>query len=276
MLVRHLRPLLRHKRISSVEVRRLRILRPILANTFRRTLIGARIVTLRRRGKYLLFEIQPRAQKRPRIMLGHLGMTGRMYLLPKNAPLPKHAAVVLGFGDERFIFEDTRYFGRLTFDAAAIQDLGPEPLSADFNIGDFGARLARSVQPVKVKLLDQSLVAGIGNIYACEALFRARISPGVPANRLNAERVLRLWRSIRTTLTAAIQFGSTVPLDYARTGKHGDLFYYGQTSEHAGNHEERLWVYDREGQPCRKCRTKITRIVQAARSTFYCPRCQRA
>jgi len=259
-----------------VEVRRARVLRPTRVSTFKRTLRGARIATLSRRGKYLLFEFQPSGQKNTRILIGHLGMTGRMYLLPKNGSLPKHAAVVFGLGDERFIFEDTRYFGRLTLDAAPIEGLGPEPLNSEFTVESFIAHLARSAQPIKVKLLDQSLVAGLGNIYASEALFLARISPRTAAKRLNHESVKDLWRAIRRTLTDAIEFGSTVPLDYEGVEERTALFYYGVKSETSRHYEERLWVYDREGQPCRRCGTKIRRIVQAARSTFFCPKCQRS
>jgi formamidopyrimidine-DNA glycosylase len=198
-----------------------------------------------------------------------------MYLLSKDSPLPKHAAVVLGLGEEQFVFEDTRYFGRLTLDTEAIEGLGPEPLSVEFSVERFGAALARSAQAVKVKLLDQSLVAGIGNIYASEALFRAGISPRTPARRLRTELVERLWCAVRETLGEAIEFGSTVPLNYAGVGERSGLFYYGDTAENPDHYEERLRVYDREDQPCWQCGSKIKRTVQAARSTFYCPKCQR-
>ena len=104
-------------------------------------------------------------------------MTGRMYLLPAKARLPRHAAVVLDLGRENFIFEDTRYFGRLTLDSSALARLGPEPLGAEFTAERFAEALGRSRQAIKVKLLDQSLLAGVGNIYASEALFRAGIAP---------------------------------------------------------------------------------------------------
>jgi formamidopyrimidine-DNA glycosylase len=275
VLVRHLEPLLRNRTIASVQVRRTRILRPTAPAAFKRILHGATFSNLSRRGKYLLFEIQLRGQTRRRLLVGHLGMTGRMYLLPKDRALPKHAAVVLSLGEELFVFEDTRYFGRLTLDSRALEHLGPEPLSQEFSPERFGEALARSAQPTKVKLLDQSLVAGIGNIYASEALFRAGISPRTPARRLSAELVQRLWSAVRETLAEAIEFGSTVPLDYAGVGERERLFYYGRAPESTGFYEERLRVYDRADQPCAKCGSKIKRIVQAARSTFYCPKCQR-
>jgi formamidopyrimidine-DNA glycosylase len=229
---------------------------------------------VKRRGKYLLFEIQPRRKTEPRLLIGHLGMTGRMYVTRRTDPLPKHAAVVLRLGDEQLVFEDTRYFGRLTLDTSAVEALGPEPLSDGFTVKTFAAGLSRSAQLIKVKLLDQSLVAGLGNIYASEALFRARISPGMPACRLTDASVRRLWRAIRETLSTAIQFGSTVPLNYSGNRNESALFYYGVASEKAGSYEERLRVYDRQGLACIRCGAKIRRIVQAARSTFFCPKCQ--
>src|SRR5947209_3747746 len=166
-------------------------------------------------------------QRESRLLVGHLGMTGRMYLLEDDKPLPKHAAVVFQLKAHRFVFEDTRYFGRLTLETAGIEALGPEPLSADFALKPFREELARSAQPIKVKLLDQSIVAGIGNIYASEALFRARISPRLAAQRLDLAQVKRLRISIRETLNRAITFGSTVPLDYAGENDRDRLFYYG-------------------------------------------------
>jgi len=274
ILVRHLSPLLRNKIISSVHVRRERVLRPTTPSALSRALRGARFGAVKRRGKYLLFEIQPRRKTEPFLLVGHLGMTGRMYVTRATDPLPKHAAVVLRLGEEQFIFEDTRYFGRLTLDTSSIEALGPEPLSDQFTVNGFAASLGRSAQPIKVKLLDQSLVAGLGNIYASEALFRARVSPRMPACRLTKASVCRLWRAIRETLRTAIQFGSTVPLNYAGNRNESALFYYGIASEKAGPYEERLRVYDRQGLACIRCRGKIRRIVQAARSTFYCPSCQ--
>lgn len=239
-----------------------------------RRLSGARFVNLTRRGKYLLFELTTGRSRQSITLVGHLGMTGRMYLLPKKAALPKHAAVVLGLGAEDFVFEDTRYFGRLTFDATGIGGLGPEPLSEEFTIESFAESLQSSAQPIKVKLLDQSVVAGVGNIYASEALFRAKVSPRLAARRLSGAQVGRLREAIRETLSEAIELGSTVPLDYSGDGARDGLFYFGSAPGAPDFYEERLRVYDREGKACVKCGTAIKRIVQAARSTFYCPKCQ--
>ena len=208
-------------------------------------------------------------------LLGHLGMTGRMFLAGRNEPLPKHAAVVFDLGAKNFIYEDTRYFGRLTLDISAVAKLGPEPLDESFSPEFFARSLKNSRQPVKVKLLDQSLVAGVGNIYASEALFRAGISPRRAANKLTAAQIKKLWRSIREVLMEAIDCGSTIPLNFS-AGKSDELFYFGQAAGAPDYYEEKLRVYDRAGRPCVKCGSQIRRIVQGARSTFYCVRCQKS
>ncbi len=275
VLVRHLRPLLRGKIIRGVEVRRAKVLSPTAPRQFRRVLIGAKFTGLSRRGKYLLFKLHSQSAAPPVTLLGHLGMTGRMFLAKTNVRPPKHAAVILDLGSENFIYEDPRYFGRLTLDTTAIERLGPEPLSDDFQPAKFREALKRSRQTIKIKLLDQTLVAGIGNIYASETLFRARLLPRLAANRLTAAQVKRLWRAIRGVLAEAIAGGSTVPLNFG-AGKTDGHFYFGRAPGAPDFYAERLRVYDRAGKPCPRCRRPIRRIMQAARSTFYCPHCQKA
>lgn len=274
VLVRHLARALRNRSIRQVQVRRPRVLRPTSSRRFEQVLRGATFRGLSRRGKYLVFVLRAARERGPVILLGHLGMTGRMYLQPVGTPLPRHAAVVFNLGRENFVFEDTRYFGRLTLDAGAIGRLGPEPLDGGFTVEAFARALKRSAQSIKVKLLDQGLVAGIGNIYASEALFRAGISPRMASRRLQPVHVRRLWRAIRATLAEAIEGGSTVPLNQAGTGKRDGLFYFGRAAGAPDRYEERLRVYDREGQACPDCGGGIKRLVQAARSTYFCPRCQ--
>jgi formamidopyrimidine-DNA glycosylase len=271
VLRRHLAGPIRNKVIRNVEVRRARVLRPTPVQTFVRTLTGGKFTGLTRRGKYLLFSLET---KKPLLMLGHLGMSGRMYLLPKRAPLPKHAAVILDLGKEQFVFEDTRYFGRLTLDTSPIARLGPEPLENTRMPEEFAEGLSRSNQSIKVKLLDQTLVAGLGNIYASEVLFRTKLSPKLPARKLKAKQVAQLWESIREVLTQAIDSGSTVPLNFSGTGNRDGLFYFGRSPDAPDFYEERLQVYDRAGKPCLRCGTGIRRLVQANRSTYFCPRCQ--
>jgi len=275
VLARHLRPLIRGRTVRGVTIRRAKVLRPTSPQKLRQALLGARFAGLSRRGKYLLFQLRVRSGDQRVTLLGHLGMTGRIFLTRKKRRLPKHAAVVLDLGHVNLVYEDTRYFGRMTLDTAAVDRLGPEPLAADFNQADFARSLKRSQQAIKIKLLDQTLVAGIGNIYASEALFRAGISPRRPARDLTAAQVVRLWRAIREVLREAIACGSTVPLNLGGSRSDG-LFYFGRAPDAPDYYEERLRVYARAGQRCPNCGSSIRRIIQAARSTFYCPSCQRA
>lgn len=250
MVVRKLRPRIAGKTVQNVSARRLRVIAPTSERQLVRALKGARFVSVTRRGKYLVFKL--RRGKASFTLLGHLGMSGDMYVAPREQPEPKHAAVVLSLGREKLIYEDTRYFGRFTLDTRPLEYLGPEPLGTDFELEAFAKALRRSSQAIKVKLLDQCLVAGLGNIYASEALFHARIHPRVPARKLSDEQIARLWKAIPKVLRHAIRHGTT----------RGDG-YIG-----------RLAVYDRRGKPCRVCKTAIRRIVQGARSTYFCAKCQ--
>ena len=275
ILARHLRPLLKGKTIRAVEIRRAKVLLPTAPAKFQKELRGAKFLGLQRRGKYLLFELRRPADRRKFFLVGHLGMTGRMYLAPKTAPLPKHAAVVLRLGARNFIYEDTRYFGRLTLAVSAVEKLGPEPGDEKFTAQHFHNSLKSSRQPVKVKLLDQSLIAGVGNIYASEALFRAGISPRRAANKISASAAKKLLSAVRAVLQEAIDGGSTIPLDFSGGKKTDGLFYFGRAATAPDYYVERLRVYDRAGKPCAKCQRPIRRIIQAARSTFFCGDCQK-
>jgi len=275
VLARHLKPLLQNQMICGVSVRRARVLRPTSVAGLRQALVGCKFVNLTRRGKYLLYTLRRAGSRRTFPLLGHLGMTGRMYLLPASVALPKHTAVVLRLTRGQFVFEDTRYFGRLTLDTKAVSTLGPEPLDERFTARDLRNALRRSGQPLKVKLLDQSVIAGLGNIYASETLFRARLSPRRRANQLSPEQAQRLWRSLRQVLREAIARGSTVRLHWGPGNGQDSLFYYGAAEAESDYDRESLRVYDRAGQPCFRCGAAIRRIVQGSRSTYYCPRCQR-
>jgi formamidopyrimidine-DNA glycosylase len=275
VLIRHLRPLLSGRTIRGCRVIRPKVLRPTSPAGLIRTLTGARFLSVKRRGKCIVFQLQPPQKGRPFVVIGHLGMTGRMYLQPRGRTLPKHCAVVLNLGPENFIYEDTRYFGRFTLDDSMLKRLGPEPLGVAFTAKHLAGVLGRSRQAIKVRLLDQRLAAGIGNIYASEILFRAGISPSLAARRLVPRQIQRLWQAVRHVLAEAIVRGSTLPLSYAGGKKGNGLFYFGVAQDGPVPLVERLLVYDRRGLPCLKCKTPIQRIVQGARSTFFCPSCQK-
>ena len=273
VLTRHLSPALSGKTIRAVNIHRAKSTRPTSARVMRAKLVGAKFISVSRRAKYLLFQLKP-PRSDPFTLLGHLGMTGRMYVQPANAPLPKHAAVTFGLGRRTFVFEDTRYFGRLTLDLSPLETLGPEPLGDDFDGSILHAALRHSAQAIKSKLLDQKTLAGVGNIYASEALWRVGISPRKAARRLTRGQYADLAASIREVLAEAIACGSTVPLDFVGTARRDRLFYYGSATG-TQDFEERLRVYNRAEEPCDRCATPIRRITQAARSTYYCPQCQR-
>src|SRR5512141_824411 len=154
VLVRALRPVLANKRVRGVIVRREKSVRPGSVRQFKETLAGGTFKRVSRRGKYLLFELWRRGKPEPVIVIGHLGMTGRMYVQDRGTALPRHAAVILNLGRLDFVFEDIRYFGRMSLDASAIAKLGPEPLGADFSLEYFAQALRKSSQAVKIRLLD--------------------------------------------------------------------------------------------------------------------------
>lgn len=273
ILVRHLAPLMRGRTIQDIAVHRVKSVRPQSVRAFRNGILGSVIQGVRRRAKYLLFDLQ-HPTRGATLLLGHLGMTGRMYVQSARATLPKHAAVSLRLNRGVFVFEDTRYFGRMTLDSAPLQNLGPEPLTNAFDGEFLFAGLRRCGQPIKPKLLDQSFLAGVGNIYASEALWRAGVSPRKLARRLTRLQCERLAGAIRTVMAAAIEGGSTIPLDFAGHREGDGLYYYGSVSD-GSDYEENFNVYDREDESCERCGGRIRRIVQAARSTFFCPGCQR-
>ena len=234
---------------------------------------GARIEGFRRRAKYILMRLDSGLS-----VLIHLGMSGRMVLtrVGSNAPPPPHEHLTLQTDDGwRVGFVDPRRFGSVDLVATAAEDehrllkgLGPEPLDPAFT----GAVLARAINgrrsSLKAALLDQRVVAGLGNIYVCEALFRARLSPRRMAATMPGARAERLVAAIRATLADAIAAGGSSLRDYVQPD--GELGYF----QHAWK------VYGRTGLPCERCAGPpscpgVRRIVQSARSTFYCPRTQR-
>lgn len=262
------------KRIERAQVRRDGLRWPFPQGLAER-LSGARVLGLHRRSKYILVALSTEES-----LLIHLGMSGRMLISGaapgafhrNHAPLEKHDHVVLDMeGGSRITFNDARRFGAMDLVATAqlethplLAKLGPEPLGNTFDESYLVARLKGRATPIKSALLDQRLVAGLGNIYVCETLHRAGISPRRQAGRIAANRAATLVPIIRAVLSEAIAAGGSSLRDYRQTD--GELGYF----------QHSFQVYDREGQACAKpgCDGTILRIVQSGRSSFYCPRCQ--
>ena len=239
-------------------------------------LTGARVLALRRRSKYLLADLST-----GETLLIHLGMSGRMLIsgaalgvFHHNHPAPeKHDHVLLHIETgTRITFNDARRFGAMDLLPTATADahpllanLGPEPLGNAFNESYLKAQLNNRNTPVKSALLDQHVVAGLGNIYVCEVLHRARLNPTLKARDLTTPQTASLVPLIRSVLTEAIEAGGSSLRDYRQTD--GELGYF----------QHRFAVYGREGAPCLTpaCQGHIARIPQSGRSTFYCPACQR-
>jgi formamidopyrimidine-DNA glycosylase len=239
---------------------------------FARRLKGRRIERIGRRAKYILIYLDD-----GKVLICHLGMTGRMLLGKGEPELEIHDHVVFFVeGDITLRFNDARRFGFMDLTTAAklaehklLKGLGPEPLSPDFNGPRLAQALAGKRTPIKAALLDQRVVAGIGNIYASEALFRAGISPRRLARTVQGERAERLARAVTAVLEEAVAAGGSSLRDYVQAD--GELGYF----------QHRWQVYEREGRACPGCSCEIKttggirRIVQSGRASFYCPRRQR-
>ena len=248
-------------------------------------LTGARVTQLRRRSKYILADLD-----RGETLLIHLGMSGRMLIsgdpsdqrladkvpgkFVHDHPAPeKHDHVVFHMENgARITFNDPRRFGAMDLLETATAEshkllavLGPEPLGNDFHEAHLIAALKGKNSPIKSALLDQGIVSGLGNIYVCEALFRAGIAPTRKAGRISATRVATLVPIIRDVLAEAIEAGGSSLKDFRQAD--GELGYF----------QHNFDVYGREGDPCKtaNCPSVITRVVQSGRSSFYCPTCQR-
>ncbi len=268
------------RRITAVHVRR-RDLRIPLPENFAEALVGRTVVRLGRRAKYLVFELDDGT-----VLLAHLGMSGRMLIDRPDAGetgaigrdalaagAGAHEHVVFEVGNGTLIrFRDPRRFGLMALtrveDLAThklLAGLGPEPTGADFTGAVLGAALAGKRTPIKAALLDQRVVAGLGNIYVCESLFLAGISPRRLAASVQGARAARLADAIRRVLDEAIAAGGSTLRDHV--APNGEIGYF----------QHSFRVYDRQGVPCPGCTCGgvVRRIVQSGRSTFYCPRRQR-
>lgn len=250
-----------------------KLLRPGLApdttpREFARRLRGARIVEVGRRGKHILATLD-----NGETLITHLRMTGSFRLVRPRAALPKHTHALFHLEDgRRLAFTDQRHFGLMKLARVAelhaikeLRHLAPEPFSEEFTDVYLAGVFARTRRALKDVLLDQTKVTGLGNIYAAEALFVARVHPFVPASEFPRRRVARLRRAIVAVLGEAVAHGETLNVSLEDV----DASYYG------GGTAGRWRVYDREGEPCADCRAPISRIAHAGRSTYFCPRCQK-
>lgn len=245
---------------------------------FEARLAGARIETLSRRGKYILAPLSS-----GETLILHLGMSGRFTVegakpvetgafYHAEPPDPRHDHVVFvvrGAATSRIVYNDPRRFGFMDLvasgrleNSAHFARMGPEPLAPDFTAAVFNGALRVRTAPIKAVLLDQRVVAGVGNIYACEALFRARLSPKRHAASVSGRRGERLHAALYEVLVEAIEAGGSTLRDFAAA--NGSI----------GGFQQSFSVYDREGEPCPHCSAPVRRIVQGGRSTFYCSKCQ--
>ncbi len=266
---RHLACALSGRRLHRVRARRNDLLKGGWhCRALERELTGRTVGEIGRRGKNLIIGLSNGA-----VLLAHLGMTGRLCVTDAEAPTDQHTHLIADLSDgRRLVFRDPRRFGHLELcadgrpgESETLRNVGLDAMADAFTARRLAEMLAGRTAPVKAALLDQRCVAGIGNIYACEAMFRAGISPQAPCGELSEEQVRRLHRAIRRVLAEAIAAEGTTIADYV-TG-----------AGVPGRFGERLRVYGREGERCRRrgCAGVIERIVQSNRSTFYCPACQR-
>jgi len=268
VVANHLDILVRGRRIERADLLREKLAPDISREVFADELRGRIINRISRRGKHILFELEG-----GKTLITHLRMSGRFSLFPTELDDPKftHARFHLD-GDSKLVFQDQRHFGlmkvvdtdKLT-NTREIAKLAPEPFSDAFSIDYLTTRLRSSNVAIKLFLLDQTKVCGLGNIYSAEALFLAGISPLKAGARLGPKRIGRLHRSIRDVLSESLAIGGTVVVDPTNIGGN---FY--------GTETDAEWlVYDREGLPCPRCSSAIVRIRQNGRSTYYCRKCQR-
>ncbi|HYH82417.1 MAG TPA: bifunctional DNA-formamidopyrimidine glycosylase/DNA-(apurinic or apyrimidinic site) lyase [Longimicrobium sp.] len=262
-IVRGLAATLPGATIRGVEVLKPDLIEDESADSFARALEGRRIGSVARRAKNIVVDTGGD------YLLVNLGMTGRLYVVRDGDPEPTHPGVRFHLADGReMLYHDVRRFGRLwrmspEAWAAWEAKLGVEPLSGEFTAKWMWDATRKSRVAIKIWLMDQARVVGVGNIYASEALFRARVNPRIPADELTRPQAKRIRDAVREVLAEAIEFRGTTLLDYRDAeGEPGEFV-------------RRLRVYDREGEPCLRCHRGINRIVQAGRSTFFCPRCQR-
>ena len=259
-----LEPVLVGRTFEAVEIDDARLTRPVEPQAVAQELRGERVAAVERRGKYLIIRFES-----GRVLLVHLRMTGSFRHLPTWEPTAPHTRAVVTLDDgSHVLYHDVRRFGTwlvvepFELDTYLAARLGAEPLARGFGPAALAARLANRRAPVKAALLDQRTLAGLGNIYVDEALWRAQLHPLRPAESLDAAEVRALHRGIRAALRMGI----------ARQG--ATLRDYAQPDGRRGGMQDEFKVYGRGGEPCDRCGTPIEKIKLSGRGTWYCPRCQ--
>jgi len=255
-------------KITAAELLRENLAPAFTPKAFSDTLENTVIKRVYRRGKHILFVLDTE-----KTLIVHLRMSGRFMLLPAEKDNPKFAHAIFYFCEKsRLVFQDQRHFGYMNIvqtenlhEAKEIKKLAPEPFSDEFSVKYFLDILKTSKRSLKEFLLDQTKVCGLGNIYAAEAMFLSRLNPQIPADMVSTIKAKRLHRYIIELLQESINYSSTLNINPENIAES----YYG------GSFESHWQVYDREGSPCPNCKTKIKRIKQGGRSSYFCSRCQR-
>ncbi len=262
-IVRDLRADLQGRVILAVEADWANTLAASTIPAFRERIAGQRVAAVGRRGKYVTLQFSGGDW-----LLIHLKMTGHLQIVSGDVLPDKHVRAVFRLDDGRqLVFHDPRKFGRLHLTdtpESILGDLGPEPLADDFTLQAFAVRLQGRRGRLKSLLLNQSFIAGLGNIYADEVLFAARLHPQRAADSLNDAEVAALYHAVRHVLRQAVENRGTTLDDGGYRDARGE----------AGGHQAYVRVYGRAGQPCFVCGTPVERIVLNSRSAHFCPRCQ--
>jgi formamidopyrimidine-DNA glycosylase len=267
VVARSLDSLVKKRRIVAARLLRPRLAPDTTPRKFAAKLSDARINFVHRRGKHILFDLDNN-----RTLITHLRMSGRFLILSNGNADPKFTHAIFHLDDDsRLIFDDQRHFGLMKIvetaklhEAKEIAKLAPEPFSEEFSLKYLQGVLKSSKRSIKEFLIDQTKVCGLGNIYASECLFMARVDPEKRTDAISPRQAARLYEGIQEILREAVDLGRTLPIDPQDIG--GSIY---------GNGPEAGWrVYDREGEPCVNCGKSLLRLKQAGRSTYYCRRCQ--
>jgi formamidopyrimidine-DNA glycosylase len=292
---RSLEPYVLNRAILEVEAkeslqgtRGYRVLQSITPDKLANGLAGLTFKALGRKGKLLVAELSSPEQRGQHFLHIHLGMTGQLTFRDPNRedqpftrhpktglqrswqhPVDQHTHIVVTFSDKcQLLYRDIRKFGRWSLldqlsSQKALAGLGPDPLTADWTLDGFSEQLSRSNRPIKALLLDQSVLAGVGNIYADEALFQARIHPTAASSTLKKRQIQKVFQSVKNVLQLGVDHGGTSLSDYV------------DADGNPGRNQETLQCYGRYGEECYECKSTLERSVVAQRTTTYCPRCQK-